>query len=524
MDGTTQTRLDAALGADDIWSALYALAEEAPPDLLAAVEARYGPAAEGERRHLSWLLRCAGERGDPTLLRLLGASEGDSARDLLYAAVQRKLRLPAAELRRLARDLGEVEPLVDAMGLSGDLGFAPFLGDLLDSKTLGGRAALALGRLGAREWTVPVARRLPGTTGLVHVAFTVALELLDDPAAIPHLLSALKTERIPAGDLHHALVALTGRDPLLPVTPPDGDYSVGIRRAWQKRRPARPAAPSTSPVTFDSPRHARFTLDEGRGGISIDYDPPRPGSSWPRWDKSLRIGGQPVYRVGSDCDTCETTLSLLGWPTRAAQEGAERLRSALADVAGLAPGILDAAAPLVEQLRSGHYRVHLADLALERVTDPGASWLTRRRALREDYEPYDGEGLDDWPGTDHFQLRDRIPGESPTYGVLFPSQPLVALDTDTVARYTAAIAAGRRPAALALAWVRDIYVQAEHPERFLVAVALDGHHKLAAYAAAGVPARLLLLSRAEDNWGPEEGWSTAFNEVLAATAGPVPQA
>ncbi|MFF2958375.1 hypothetical protein ACFVT1_05510 [Streptomyces sp. NPDC057963] len=70
------------------------------------------------------------------------------------------------------------------------------------------------------------------------------------------------------------------------------------------------------------------------------------------------------------------------------------------------------------------------------------------------------------------------------------------------------------PAALALAWVEDVYVEAVHDERFLVAAILDGHHKLAAYAATGVPARVLLLSRAEDNRGPEEGWSAAFNEVM----------
>ncbi|WP_405714418.1 MULTISPECIES: hypothetical protein [unclassified Streptomyces] len=119
-----------------------------------------------------------------------------------------------------------------------------------------------------------------------------------------------------------------------------------------------------------------------------------------------------------------------------------------------------------------------------------------------------------WPGTAHFQLRDRIPGETPTYGALLPSQPLEALDADTATRYTSAVTAGHRPAALALAWVEDIYVRAEHPERFLVAAVLDGHHKLAAYAAAGVPARGLLLSRAEDNRGPEAGWSKAFDEAL----------
>ncbi|MCX5342413.1 hypothetical protein NRF20_23655 [Streptomyces sp. R-74717] len=514
MDGTTRVRLDAALAADDIWSALFALTEEAPADLPAAVEARYGQASKDERRHLSWLLRCVGEQGDPTLLRLLAGSEGDSAADLLFTAVQRRLKLPAAELYRLAEELGARGPLVDAMGLSDAPAFAPFLGDLLDHGTLRGRAALALGRLGAREWTVPIAQRLPGLTGLERGAFVVALELLDDPAAIPHLLRELAEKRTPAGDVHHALVALTGQSPLLPLAPPDGEYGELVNRAWSERRLDRHCPPLIGPVTLDSPRHARFTLDDGRGRIRIDYDPPAPGSSWPRWDKSLRIDGERVYRVGSDCGTCETTMSLLGWPPRAAREGADRLRAALTDLDDLGSGALDAAAPLIEELPTGHYRAHLADLALERVADPGTSWWTRRRALREDAEPYTGDALDDWPGTDHFQLRDRIPGETPTYGALLPSQPLDALDADTVARYTSAIAAGHRPAALALAWVEDIYVEAEYSERFLVAAVLDGHHKLAAYATAGVPARVLLLSRAEDNWGPEAGWSAAFDEVM----------
>ncbi|MFJ7252864.1 hypothetical protein ACIQWV_09810 [Streptomyces sp. NPDC098085] len=530
MDGTTWARLDAVLAADDIWSALFALTEEAPADLPAAVEARYGQASKDERRHLAWLLRCAGERGDPVLLRLLGVSGGDGAEDLLRTAVQRQLRIPAAELHRLAEELGAVEALVDAMGLSRDPGFAPFLGALLKNKTLGGRAALALGRLGAREWTVPIARRLPALTGLDHGAFVVALELLDDPAAIPHLLRELEEKRAPAGDVHHALVALTGQDPLLPLAPPNGNYSEFLHRVWSERRLDdrldhrldhrlddrldHRYPPSMGPVTPCSPRRARFALDDGRGRIRIDYDPPTPGSFWPRWDKSLRIDGQSVYRVGSDCGTCETTMHLLGWPPQAAREGADRLRTALADVDDLGAGVLDAAAPLIGELPSGHYRAHLADLAVERVTDPAASWWARRHELRVDAEPYGEDAFGDWPGTDHFQLRDRIPGETPTYGVLLPSQPLDALDAETVARYTSAIAAGRRPAALALAWVEDVCVEAEHDERFLVTAILDGHHKLAAYAASGVPARVLLLSRAEDNGGPEEGWSVAFNEVM----------
>ncbi|MGW9115242.1 hypothetical protein ACWGRV_01150 [Streptomyces sp. NPDC055663] len=515
-EGAAGARLEAALAADHIWSALSALAEDAPAGLPEAIGARYGGAAQAERRHLTWLLGALGEPAAPVFLRLLAESGGDVAAELLGTAVQRRLRVPAAELHRLAAELGAVEPMVDAMGLSEDAGFAPFLGGLLDHERLRGRAAMALGRLGAREWTVPVAERLPGLTGLQRGAFVVALELLDDPAAIPHLLQELEANREPAGDVHHALVALTGRHPLIPLTPPDGDHGRLLHGIWSERRLDVPVPPSVGPFALDSPRHARFTIEDGRGRIRIDYDPPTPGSSWPRWDKSLRIDKERVYHVGSDCGTCETMMTLLGWPPRTAREGADRLRTALADIDGLGSGALDAAAPLIEELPTGHYRAHLADLALERVTDPAASWWVRRRAVREDAEPYvtDDPLDDDWPGTAHFQLRDRIPGETPTYGVLLPSQPLDALDADTVTRYTSVITAGHRPAALALAWVEDVYVQAEYPERFLVAAVLDGHHKLAAYAAAGVPARVLLLSRAEDNWGPETGWSKAFDEVL----------
>ncbi|MFF2326568.1 MULTISPECIES: hypothetical protein [unclassified Streptomyces] len=520
VDGTAPARLDAALTADSVHEALFALVEKPPYGLAAAVEDRYGWASKDERRHLSWLLRGLGEQADPVLLRLLGTSRGDDAEDLLGKAVQRRLRLPAAELRRLSAELGPAGPLVDALGLSEDLGFAPFLGGLLDHEHLRGRAALALGRIGAREWTVPIAERLGGLTGLEHAALVAALKLMGDPAAIPHLLRELAEGQGPAGDVHDALVALTGQDPLLPPTPPSGDYGAFLYRVWSEHRSRGRRTPSVGPLVPGSPRRARFTVEDGRGRIRIDYDPPVPGSSWPRWGKSLRIDGEPVYHVGSDCGTCETTMHLLGWPPRAARRGADGLRTALADVADLGAGAFDAAVPLIEEFPAGHYRAHLLDLDLERVTDPAASWWARRHELRRDdayggdAEPYGGDGLDDWPGTDHFQLRDRIPGETPTYGALLPCQPLDALDADTVARYTSAIAAGRRPAALALAWVEDIWVEAEYPERFLVAAVLDGHHKLAAYATAGIPARVVLLARAEDNCGPEEGWSAAYGEVI----------
>ena len=64
-----------------------------------------------------------------------------------------------------------------------------------------------------------------------------------------------------------------------------------------------------------------------------------------------------------------------------------------------------------------------------------------------------------------------------------------------MARHAALIAAGERPAAVVLGWIDDRYVKARHEERWLVGAVLDGHHWLTAYAAAGVPARVLLFAR-----------------------------
>lgn len=82
-----------------------------------------------------------------------------------------------------------------------------------------------------------------------------------------------------------------------------------------------------------------------------------------------------------------------------------------------------------------------------------------------------------------------------TYGAILPSQAPEALDPATIARHAAAIAEGERPATVVLGWIDNRYVEARHEERWLVGAVLDGHHRLAAYATAGVPVRVILLAR-----------------------------
>ncbi|MGW0516775.1 hypothetical protein [Crossiella sp. NPDC003009] len=510
--GGTRAVLDAALAAADPWRALSELDAAGLPDLIEVAEARYATAEPAQRRQLSWLLRYLGEPAGPALLRLLDRHSGDDAHDLLTTAVQLGLRVPAELLWRLESDLGSAEPVLHAMGLSGDAGFADYLGQQLDTPGKQGPAAIGLGRLGDRRWTVPIAERLRRVQGLTHTAFVVALELLGDPAAVPYLVRLLKEVDAP-GDVQHALIRLTGRDPLTPLwAGPSRAHRKALWRSWSQVDPAARAEPEIRGLAVESARRARFELHEGRGRLRVDYDPPAPGSSWPRWNKSLLVDGTPLYRVSSDCGTCETTMRLLGWPERVAAATADRLRTELSTVDSLADGVLTALAPLVRELPTGHYRVYLVDLPVERVCEPARSWWVRRWAFREGAEL----GEEDWPGVEHFQLPEPVPGPMPTFGALLPGQPLAALNPDTVARYRKAVEAGARPAAVVLGWVEDGYVAAEHEERFLVGVALDGHHKLAAYAEAGVPARVVLLARGEDNLGT---WPDGFEAVLGQFSG-----
>ena len=74
-----------------------------------------------------------------------------------------------------------------------------------------------------------------------------------------------------------------------------------------------------------------------------------------------------------------------------------------------------------------------------------------------------------------------------------------------MARHAALIATGERPAAVVLGWIEDRYVKARHEEQWLVGAVLDGHCWLAVYAAAGVPARVLMFARVGEGGGADGG-------------------
>jgi hypothetical protein len=528
--GSDTERLLAGLSTDpNVWRTLEQLAAAPPADLIACVRRRYADGDDRDRRFLIWLLGRLPERaGEATARDWLRAAAGhDDAVQLLDLFNGQGWPLSASELERsLASGAPDVlASAVAAAGASGDAGLAPRIAVHLDNPRVAMHAAIALGRLRATEHTSGLVARLPGLKGLTYAGFVVALELMNDPAAVPGLRDwlALAPDEL-VWDVHHALHELTGRDPLLPLHADRAATVSAIRAAWAEVDLARaPAAPSLDAFELRDPAEAAFVVRDGRGLITIEHDPPPPGSSWPRWNKSLLVGGQALYAVGSDCGTCETTLRLTGWPAERAAALAASARDALRDVASLGRPLFDRLEPLLAGLRSGHYVATLADLDLERVASPETSWWARRYALRDPDAPGSTtDAASSWPGVEHFQLREPIPGEERTFGVILPSQPPSALAPDTVDAYARLIRAGERPAALVLAWVEAKEIAGEVPERFLVGVVLDGHHKLAAHARAGIPARALLLCRLEDTWGPPEDRERFIREATAPLKGRAP--
>jgi hypothetical protein len=67
-----------------------------------------------------------------------------------------------------------------------------------------------------------------------------------------------------------------------------------------------------------------------------------------------------------------------------------------------------------------------------------------------------------------------------------------------------------------MGWVEQKDVEAQFTERFLVGMLLDGHHKIAAYQRVGRPARVLVICRLEDSWGPREDPSRWLREAFSS--------
>lgn len=519
--------IDALTTDRDPWAMLEQIANAPPESILDLVREQYKQAEAEQKLRLIWLVeRLKVSGAEQVLIDWLCCERAENATKLLLAINSRGAVVPSRELLRLLSaencEPSVMEAAIEAAGLTGDASLAPVIASKLDDSRLNVHAAIALGRLRATPFTGEIVSRLPSLQGRAYSGFLVALELMNDRSAIAPLRDWLiKAPFNMRWSVHSALVRLTACEPVLPLNATPDSLATAVADAWEDFDDSTVLCPRIEQFELKDLAEVHFTLHDSGGAIRIDYDLSPARSSWPRWSKSLWIGSQRIYDVGSDCGTCETSLQLVGWSKELATLRAQEVRTALEDVRGLSRELLDTLLPLIRELRPGHYIAALVDLDLERVSDPTYSWWFRRRQNR--YDDMSQVNLDlriDWPGTEHFQLKSPIAVNESTFCAVLPSQDLSTLVSSCSAGHEDAIRRGQRPAAVSLAWLEARDVGGEYHERFLLGVVLDGHHKLVAYAQQHVPARTLLICRIEDTWGPDDNRALWFLESIVPLKAP----
>ncbi|MGC4117012.1 MAG: hypothetical protein QM765_21105 [Myxococcales bacterium] len=412
---------------------------------------------------------------------------------------------------------------IPAAAMTGDAQLADHIVNSLEAEDSDERmqAAIAIGHLRAVRFADAIAARLPTERGRVFSAFTAALEMLGSREVIPILVDSLrKADADQIWDVTHALWVLAGVDPVVDDGRREPGAQERLRREWLRAyddgRLARPPAPMVGDLHALGRALVSFSVEFGLGALRFDFDPPTPGTPWPRWERSLYVGGSRVYDVGSTCGTCETLLRLVAWPGEDVATVATQMEISEAP---LTPGWVKAWTPLLRQLRSGRYLASLLSLRVERVDEQRArdSWFVGRDRFRGGEEVVEDDAVASrWPGTTHYQGA-RL--ENNTYPIVVPSRNLADLDEARVCDFQRRIEQGERPCVVALGWVDEREIQGEWQERFLNLVVLNGHHRLEAYSRTGVPAPIAVFARVADSWGPPETPDQWLLETFGALAG-----
>lgn len=225
------------------------------------------------------------------------------------------------------------------------------------------------------------------------------------------------------------------------------------------------------------------------------------GGSWPEWDRFITLDGKKAYHIGNICGTCAFVFERMAGANHklSPKQLSSQLREGLSEVDN------DVVTAVAAELPAGYYEALLLKCVPRLVipSKPGDYFFEEQVALW---------GVDGFWGVPHYTkteyYRSEVLKMSTGRGLFeftIPMFPSNYLDTDTVAKYEAALSNGAVPTALALSTL-DIKQPADwegEPEInahwCLSHYVLDGHHKL--YAAAKTKKPITVLSFLAANQG-----------------------
>ncbi len=249
----------------------------------------------------------------------------------------------------------------------------------------------------------------------------------------------------------------------------------------------------------------------------------------------LEINGARKFEVGNDCDTCHFWFKMLQEPRLPTSRKIANLPKTIQLPRPVDETLVQELAPMLELMEKGDYLVFETSVNLSGPydsEDEGSYFFQSEFMELWDIEDPKEEGL--LSGWEHYESsRPRVFRHAESnviekqFDFIVPLVPRAALKEEYVKLYQQMIQNGDRPRVLVLGMyqrgipeaVKKGATKALHS--FLAGFLLDGHHKVAAYRRAGVPAKfLVILSPKASKYHllKEEGAKTQarFEERLSA--------
>lgn len=220
----------------------------------------------------------------------------------------------------------------------------------------------------------------------------------------------------------------------------------------------------------------------------------------------LEINGARKFEVGNDCDTCHFWFKCLHEPRLSTQKKIVNLPKTIQLPRPVDEAMIQELSPMFDLLDKGEYAVFETQIHLAGPydsEDEGSYFFNSEfHELWDITDPKD-EGL--LSGWEHYECqRPRIfrHGDSniieKQFDFVIPLVPRSALKEEYIKLYQQMITNGDRPRILMLGMYQrgipeTVKRGAKNMHSFMAGFVLDGHHKVAAYRRAGVPAKFLTI-------------------------------
>jgi hypothetical protein len=221
----------------------------------------------------------------------------------------------------------------------------------------------------------------------------------------------------------------------------------------------------------------------------------------------LEINGSRKFEIGNDCDTCHFWFKCLHEPRLSTQKKIANLPKTIQLPRPVDESMVQELSPMLDLMEKGEYEVFETSINLAGPYDSEDEnsyfFNTEFMELWDIQDPKE-EGL--LSGWEHYESqRPRIfrhPENNvmeKQFDMIIPLVPRTALKEEYVKLYQSMIANGDRPRILLLGFYQRAIPetvkrgQLKNLHSFFAGFVLDGHHKLAAYRRAGVPAKFLTI-------------------------------